>query len=59
MSKINAATRISLEGSPVTGFVLWQSVTLPPKTVAHEELDKVAMIKIGKNKRLTDILFIL
>jgi hypothetical protein len=33
---IKAPTLTFLAGSPTAGFVLWQSLTFPPKTVAQE-----------------------
>jgi hypothetical protein len=57
-SKIKAATLTRLEGSPAPGFVLWQSDTLPPKTVAQEELNIVAEIKMAKRSGLGDKILI-
>lgn len=32
---------MDLDGSPGTGTLFWAAVTLPPKTVAHEERERI------------------
>jgi len=59
ISAIKAPTLTLRLGSPAAGFFLWQSSTLPPKIVAHPEVQSIVEIKRNTSNVEVNVFFIL